>query len=194
MPRWAPLRRVLWLACSSVLLSAPLAHANPASTAADFDGDGRGDRVTFRSEEPLVVHVWLSATSTTHVIHSSQPLLGVVATDLDGDRRAELVASNQSSGLQIWTKKPKGFRAFRAKQLPSKPGLSRSGRRAFDDGPALPVTSDASTPLPPLLVMNGDATVAAGTATTEMPGAPRGPTSQPRVTPFAPRPPPISAI
>lgn len=195
MPRRALmlLRRVLWLACCSLLLGVPLAHANPALTTADIDGDGHGDRVTFRAEEPRVVNVWLSATSTTHVIHSAQPILRLAATDLDGDNRAELVASNQS-GLQIWTKKQKGFRAFRAKHLPWRPGLSRSGRRVFDDGPALPATSDGATPLPPLMVVNGDVSVAEGRTSTEMPGLPRGPTSRPRLTPFAPRPPPISAI
>jgi hypothetical protein len=65
------------LACGLLLLAAPRTYANGSALATDLDGDGRGDRVVVTQDEPSLVRVWLSTTSTTHVIRSAEPVLAV---------------------------------------------------------------------------------------------------------------------
>jgi hypothetical protein len=188
------LRLLLALVCA--LLVAPRAYANQPTSVGDFDGDGHGDRVTFTLQEPSIVRVWLSATRTTQIIRSPEPLLAVVVHDLDGDRRAELVATKRSSGLHIWTKKQKGFRAYRPTHRPSPVALSRSNHRAFDPGPTPPVLeTTAFSSVPPTLVISSvHPRAPAFRAWRYAPRLARDPTSSPRLTPFAPRPPPPSAL
>jgi hypothetical protein len=148
MPRATPiLWRAFWCATLCTLLCASRAHAN--ATFADFDGDGRKDRVSLDATEPSIVRVWLSATKSTQIIRSSQPLLAVTAVDLNGDRRSELVATTRSSGLHIWTKAHRGFRTYARKHPPSR-GVMPRDRRSVDDqeDDAAPATS-TSKPVPP---------------------------------------------
>lgn len=189
------LRRALWLTCLCVVLVAPRADADAPALTADFDGDGHGDRVTFTSEESSVVRVWLSATRTTNVIRSSEPFLAVASADLDGDRRAELLASNRSSGLQIWTKKPKGFRAFRPKHRGSPIGFSRSNHRALDPGSTPPaLTTAVFRSVPSALALSVHPSTTTFRTWRHAPRLARGPTSSPSLAPFAPRAPPLSTI
>jgi hypothetical protein len=135
-------RRLLWLACACVLLLPHLVAAAEPSLSADFDGDGRRDRVTVDRHEPSVLHIWLSETQTTSIIRTSTPVLRVVAMDLDGDHRSELIARGSNAGLQVWTKKRKGFRSYRPAS--SAPGsLTRPVHHQVDDGP-----TDAPSAIP----------------------------------------------
>jgi hypothetical protein len=186
--------RALWhtawlLAC--LLLLATSARAAEPSLTADFDGDGQRDRVVLDRTEPSVLRVWLSTTGATAVIRSRTPVIRVVATDLDGDHRAELIARGTST-LQVWTSKKRGFRSYRAQ--PAAPEtIAKSRRHALDEG----------APAPP-----GDATTGATTLALTLSARPRAPgisardvefSSAPGFTglvsfaPFAPRPPPVSA-
>ena len=114
--------RFLLASLCALVCSAP-AYANTTGTFADFDGDGHGDRVTIDAAEPSIVRIWLSATRSTHVIHSAQPLQAITTADLNGDHRAEVIASTRLSGLHVWTKSQSGFRAYRRQ---------RSNARHFD--------------------------------------------------------------
>src|SRR4051794_39751554 len=62
MPPVTRLRRAVWIACACVLLGAPFAAAADHSLAADYDGDGKSDRVAIDRTEPSLLHVWLSTT------------------------------------------------------------------------------------------------------------------------------------
>jgi hypothetical protein len=105
------LRQALWVfAC--VLLLPHFAVAEP-SLAIDFDDDGRRDQFILDHREPSVLHVWLSASNTTQVIRTRVPLLQVVATDLDGDQRPELIARDSESRIHVWTRKHKWFHSYR---------------------------------------------------------------------------------
>src|ERR1043166_5064738 len=94
---------VLWALCAYVLLVPHAATAGDPSLAIDFDGDGRGDSVRLDQRRPFVLRVWLSASGTTQVLVSRRPLNHVTATDLDGDNRPELIASDSQARLHVWT-------------------------------------------------------------------------------------------
>lgn len=189
MPAPPPIRRALWLAFAALLLLTRIAGAAYPALSADFDGDGHRDHVIVDHAQPSVVHVWLSSTNATADIHSHAPIVRLVARDLDGDRRSELIA-NADGGVQVWTRKRHGFHAFR----PDRGGdadLARQSRRAFDDGPA---ESGAA------IQWTAGATLALTLA--PEPRAPDAPSSLSRVTPdtslparvllafYGPRPPP----
>src|SRR4029079_11223570 len=106
------LRQTLWIACACVLLLPRFAAAEPAS-AVDFDGDGRHDHVTLDLREPSVVHIWLSLSQTTQTIRAHAPLQQIVAVDLDGDHRPELIARDRDARIHVWTRKHERFRRLR---------------------------------------------------------------------------------
>jgi hypothetical protein len=104
------------------------------------------DRADLNEGDQSAVRVWLSATGRTSVLRSAAPVLEMVARDLDGDRRAELIVSSTSNGLHIWKKRGKGFRSVHPK--PVAPGtLSTPSRHHVDDTPA--DSSDEVSPAAP---------------------------------------------
>jgi hypothetical protein len=125
--------RTLSLVCLCVLLLVPRAEAGRRRVFADFDGDGRRDRVTLDAHEPWIVRIWLSATRSTHIIRSAQPLRDITAVDLNGDRRPELIATTRAPGLQVWAKAPSGFVAYHHRPRPPTRQASGSGRHRLDD-------------------------------------------------------------
>ena len=183
--------RLLALACAVLVLAPRLAAAAEPSLAIDFDGDGRHDRVTLDHRQPSVVHVWLSASDTTHVLSSRYPLQRIAATDLDGDHRPELIVRDGGSRIQIWTHRRTGFFKYRPRRaLPNQ--LTTPARRHVDDSNGEPAG-----------VING----AAFSMSALMRASPRVPTldacgvrrsdrharlcrTAAAVDPFAPRPPP----
>jgi len=178
MPRMpSTVSRALWLACLCALLLVPRADAHDRALTADFDGDGHGDHVTFTSYEPSVVRIWLSATKTTHVIRSSEPLRTVAAADLDGDHRAELLASNRSTGLHVWTRGRNRFRTFRQKDTRQPVGFSSSRHRASEGAPMPASATDADRRIAPGLVFVGYRGPPACRAWNPSPRLDRGPTS-----------------
>lgn len=122
------------MAATAVLLLTRFAAAADPALSADFDGDGRRDRVTLDRAQPSVLHVWLSSTNAVADIHSHSSIVRVVARDLDGDRRPELIAG-VDGGLQVWTRNHHGFRTFTPRRVVDA-DLRRPGRRAIDDGPS----------------------------------------------------------
>src|SRR5262245_36777038 len=184
--------RPLWLLWVFVLIAPALASAASPPVIADFDGDSKPDRAELSRREPSAVRVWLSTTRRVAILRSSTPILGIAARDLDGDRRAELIASKASSGLQVWTKRRHGFGAFRPKRITPN-SLARPARHSVHDGPAdAGEATDQEAPKPP--------------ASSPAPGAPFValtfapisthvvvvPESSTVFAPFGPRPPPLS--
>ena len=192
MPARSHVIRTLLLVSLCSLLLAPRAEAGHRGLFADLDADGRRDQVTVDGHEPWIVRIWLSATRSTHIIRSPQPLRGITAVDLNGDRRPELIFSNLSHGLQVWTSAPGGFVAYPHRPRPPTDDISGSARHRVDD---------QSDELPPGIA--GASTTLAVAVTTLNPWAAvpdtRGPRpNQPRdgrstfrVAPLSPRPPPI---
>ncbi len=189
-------RRGLWLALFGVLLSAPHLEAQQPGLAVDFDGDGQHDRVVISAGQPSVLHVWLSATGTTEVIRSVEPLLNIAAVDLDGDRRPELIASGSSPALRIWTRGVKGFRAYRPKPAPAAaPRVSYPAHRLFDDWPSAPVAAAApASPAAsgPAIRTHGIPAPLSAWRHAKLPAA--APTSTSHFAHIGPRPPPAPAV
>jgi hypothetical protein len=187
------LRRVLRLACTCALLLVPRAASAEPAVYADFDGDGRHDRVTLDRNEPDVLRVWFSRTGTTDVIRSRWPLLRVIATDLDGDRRPELVANDASTGLHVWKIDSRNrFRSYHPKRALAKTATG-SSRTAFDDDAV-----DRDDPLPPFQhgqeLSGARAPLLAPVTESQIRAlqSDRAPLPAHRVTPSAPRAPPTA--
>jgi hypothetical protein len=176
-----------------LLLCSRVSAAAERFLTADFDGDGRHDRVTLDQRDPSVLRVWLSTTNSTLLIRSASPLVGIAATDLDGDHRAELIARGDSAVLQVWTNKHTGFHAFRANRT-SQPSLAARHPEGIDDGPAgetLEFSSTNTSLLGLLLSPRPRAPAAAVRAVPRQAPAPSAPVLL--NAPFAPRPPPLLA-
>ena len=192
MPARSRIIRTLPLVGLWILLLAARAEAGHRRLFADFDADGRRDHVTVDAREPWIVRIWLSATRSTHIIRSPQPLRGITAVDLNGDRRPELIFSSRSHGLQVWTKAPGGFVAYPHRPRPPTRDISGSTRHRVDDN---------SDELPPVLAAASGTLAAAVTSlnpwaavpdiASPRAGHPRDSRSTLRLAPLAPRPPPL---
>jgi hypothetical protein len=183
--------RTLSLVCLCVLLLVPTAEAGRRRVFADFDGDGRRDRVTLDAHEPWIVRIWLSATRSTHVIRSAQRLRDITAVDLNGDRRPELIATNHALGLQVWAKAPGGFVAYQHRPRPPTRQISGAARHRLDDNneESPPEIANAKE-IPAFVVLNfyrQPAIVPVGRRADQ----PHGRPSTLRLAPLSPRPPPL---
>lgn len=192
MPARSRIVRTLPLVGLCVLLLAPRAEAGHRRLFVDFDADGRRDHVTVDAHEPWIVRIWLSATRSTHIIRSAQPLRGITAVDLNGDRRPELIVSNRSHGLQVWTKAPSGFVAYRHRPRPPTRDISGSTRhRVDDDAGELPLaitSASGNFAFPVSSLIPWATTSGRGRPRAEQP---RDRRSTPRLAPLSPRPPPV---
>jgi len=183
--------RALWMACLCVCLLPRATAAAQPSLAIDFDGDGRHDHIMLDGRQPSLLHVWLSASGTTQVLRTHSPLQNVVATDLDGDHRPELIARDSESRIHVWT--PRGTRFHRYRRQHGPDGLtSPTGHRIddLDEEPASLVTGSTYAPSALLRITPRGPPTRASRAV-----APQGTLAlhgSPAVQPFAPRPPPAS--
>jgi hypothetical protein len=138
------LRSPLWLALLCLLGRAQVAAAADAWVVADFDGDGFRDRAALDRRDPSVLRVWLSTTHRVSLIHSTAPVVGVGARDLDGDRRDELIVGTRATGIQVWTTRRHGLTPFRPWHS-RRAALARSGHAGIDDQPTnrpIPIASE----------------------------------------------------
>lgn len=190
-PTFSRIVRRLGLVSLLLFALAPAARAE-VGVAADFDGDGRIDRAQLDRREPSLIRVWLSTTGRVTVVRAGAAVSAIVAMDLDGDRKAELVTRGPSTELQVWTKSQKGFRSYRPRR--STTAQTDPHRRSADDSP------EPSDP---------DLSVHTFHAAIQAPSAPRAPGrvfvraaraeliapgSGFRFAPSAPRPPPVSLL
>jgi len=174
-----------------LFLGAPVARAGDSSVIADFDGDGRHDRVEV-DHGKASLHVWLSTTCTTSVVRSSTPIVGVAARDLDGDRRAELIASGTSTRVQVWTKRHGEFAPFRPG--PAVPRtLAATPRHSVEDGDSdVPAAVASATPTLFALAPTPGTRVPGPIATPFCAGVEIDSCPSLALTTLGPRPPPLS--
>jgi hypothetical protein len=185
--------RAFWLAAAATILLVPCAGAAERLPTADFDGDGRHDRIAIDGEDPSLLHVWLSATGASELIRSARPLLRVAAIDLDGDHRPELIATDVStSGLRVWTKRGRlAFRPYRPGHPVSRDVLYRGGRTVDDDSADSLVGLPGSPYLEKSLISSRAPHAASIELVTRSTPPNRTFTSSARLASIAPRPPPV---
>lgn len=187
-------RRILGTVVVCLLLLPRLAAAADALLSADFDGDGQRDRVTMARRDAPALQVWLSATNTTQFLRTGAPIQRVVATDLDGDHRPELIASDTESRIHVFKAKHRKLKPYRLHAVPVPFTFRTQNRHHVDDSDGeapdavtgVRVSSLASllsplpsAPAPVVSVFFAPLTLPAGsTAAT--------------VDPFLPRPPPAT--
>ena len=126
------LRRAVWLVWFGLLFGPHTVFASGLTVVADFDGDGRHDRVELARGESSLLHVWLSTSHSTSVFRSSSPLLTIAASDLDGDGRYELIASGAFGRLHVWTKRRHGFVPLHPKHETAGASSGQVPRRVTD--------------------------------------------------------------
>ena len=187
-------RHAFWMVCACVLLLPRFAAAEP-SAAIDFDGDGRRDRFMLDRREPSVLQIWLSGSDTTQVIRTRVQLLHVVAADLDGDHRPELIACDSESRIHVWTRTRERFHSYRPRDVVPGTINQRTGRSLDDNDEERP-GAITSTPLAPFALTLCASPRAPGLEASSS-GAPhtaRAYESSAAAAPFAPRPPPAHVL
>ena len=186
---------VLWVLCACLLMLPRIAEAGDPSLAIDFDGDGRHDSVRLDQRRPSVLRIWLSASGTTQVLVSRRPFNHVAATDLDGDHRPELIASDGQAHIQVWTPKHtgNGFRRFHRRQAIPK-HLSPAGSRRVDGRNREPEESFTGGIFgPPELTRATRLPLSDAASVASAPRDESTSTASPAAEPFSPRPPPAHA-
>jgi hypothetical protein len=184
------LGRAFWMVCACLLIVPTLAAAAESALSIDLDGDGRRDGVVLDGRESLV-QVWLSASNTTQVIHTAVPVQRVVAADLDGDHRPELIARDSKSQIHVWTAKQKKFRPYHPHDaVPSADKQLHHGWVDDDDSEPADVVTNPTVPSPALALCASPRAPARVRSEpfTALPA--RRDRSSAAPSPFAPRPPP----
>lgn len=187
-------RHAFWMVCACVLLLPRFAAAEP-SAAIDLDGDGRHDRFMVDRREPSVLHVWLSGSDTTQVIRTRVELLHVVAIDLDGDHRPELIACDSESQIHVWTRTRERFHSYRPRDVV--PGtIKRQTGGSIDDNDEERPGAITSMPFAPFALTLCASPRAPGleAPTCGAPHTARASGSSTAAAPFAPRPPPTPVL
>jgi hypothetical protein len=114
------------------LTLSPCLYAADLHVVADFDGDGHHDRAVLDRRHPEVVRISLSRGGQTAFLYARTPVSAMIARDLDGDRRAELITRGTATDLQVWTRGRRGFRSFRLRD-PDAGTLREPHRGSVDD-------------------------------------------------------------
>lgn len=184
------IRWVFWIVCVSAILLPRLAAADQR-LAVDVDGDGRGDRVTVEVGEPFVIHVWLSESGRTYELRSREPLAQIMARDLDGDRRPELIASDQDARIHVWRRHESGFRRFHPRPVLPSAFSGRDHRGVDDTDDELPSAIPSPTAMAIVLIVSSQPRAPAPLVfRCSAPEWSRRSRSSHAVDPFVPRPPP----
>jgi hypothetical protein len=125
-------RRILWIAFTCLLVTRVAAAAGNRLSA-DFDGDGRYDLAALLQGGAVPsVQVWLSTTRAVTVVRIEAPVSAIAAADLDGDRRAELIAGGATMSLHVWTLRDRAFERIEPRRTRTG-GLSRRTEHGVDD-------------------------------------------------------------
>jgi hypothetical protein len=186
------LRRAFWMFAACVLLFPRFASAVEPTVTADLDGDGRRDRVVVDRGQPSGFVVWLSTSGATEVIRTRMPLLHVIAADIDGDHRPELVALDSNLRMHVWTRKGNQFRSVRRRSTVAGTLQRPHGHHVEsgdgDDGDVI-----TTTPVPPFGLALCASPRAPALEISDRRTAESARTVQsPAFAPFAARPPPVS--
>jgi hypothetical protein len=186
------LRLAFLMACACVFFLPRFAAAAERPIAVDFDGDGQHDRLTVdQGHERSVLRVWLSGSNTTQLIHTRVAVLKVIAVDLDGDHRPELIARDSQSQLRVWTRRGERFHFYRPR-VTAPLTLSQPHQRSVRDDSNEPLGETLSTVFAPLalaLCASPRAPGLEGFRSCALHSTPAY-RSFAAVAPFAPRPPP----
>ena len=185
-------RRIFWMLCAAAVLLLPqLAAAQEKPLLVDLDGDGAHDRVIVGApNQASNVSVWLSTSQAEQRIRTRSIVLQIVASDLDGDNRPELIARDSKSRIHVWTRKGQKFHSYRPR--PSSRGSFEPDHHAVEDDDQDRPGATASPRVVPFALLLSPFPRAPGGngADAAAPEFARPTRTSTMVEPFAPRPPP----
>lgn len=150
-------RRGQWLSTLLFALAALVPAPGLAGALyADLDRDGVRDEVTIQNGPRTGLRVWLSGSRSALILPTRHPVLGIAASDVDGDGDLDLIASDTSAKLHVWhTSHRGGLRRTRPHRRPSAagiwnssgvtPGSDQPTNAALPNGGSVP-TADHSHP------------------------------------------------
>jgi len=184
-------REILWIACTCLLV-ARVATAGNKRLSADFDGDGRYDEAALLQGDAVPsVQVWLSTTRAVTVFRMEARVSAIAAADLDGDRRAELIAAGSTTTLHVWTLRHGAFDRIKPRYMPAR-GLSRRTEHGVNDqADRAPAAVEAPSPMRASLRHASRPRAPDAAAPLVLPEDVDGQSPSP-ASPLAPRPPPAS--
>ena len=188
-------RRTFWMLCAAAVLLLPqLAAAQEKPLLVDLDGDGHHDRVIVGSpSQASNVRVWLSTSQAEQRIRTRSTVLQIVASDLDGDNRPELIARDSKSRIHVWTRKGQKFHSYRPRS--STRGSLEADHHAVENDDEERPGATMSPRVVPFALLLSPSPRAPGNngAGAPAPDGARPPHTSTLVEPFAPRPPPALA-
>jgi hypothetical protein len=118
---------------------------------ADLDHDGIRDIVSIESVPQTGLRVWLSKSNSTLILRTRRQITHIAASDIDGDGRIDLVASDSSSRVHVWHRTTRGQLRVTRPRRASRPDTVSSRRHvrgAGEEGPL--ATLDENGPTGPL--------------------------------------------
>jgi hypothetical protein len=128
----------LW-AVGSFLLFPAASYADQIHP--DFDGDGVADVVRLRQSLSTVIEVWLSGSQKITEIQTKGQTVHVVASDLNGDGRPEIVVADGKSRVRVWRLGSGELTLVHRRKRPP-PKVPLPSGDEVDDGPNAPPPAD----------------------------------------------------
>jgi hypothetical protein len=134
--------------------------APPAAAAAelyaDLDHDGVGDVVSIQSAPRPGLRIWLSQSNSTLILRTRRPITHIAATDIDGDGRIDIVASDSAARVTVWRRTNRGSLRVMHPRRATRPDTMSGSRRVHGAGDDAPVAAlDDGGPTAPLAGPDG---------------------------------------
>jgi len=149
---WSSRRLLRWTLAAVVSLAgiwAPRAAA-AAEFYADLDYDGVRDVVSIQTVPRTGLRVWLSKSNSTLILRTRRVITHIAASDIDGDGRIDLVASDSAARVTVWHRTNRGHLRVTHPRRVTRPDTMSRSRRVHGAGDEAPVAAlDDSGPTAP---------------------------------------------
>jgi hypothetical protein len=124
---------------------------------ADLDHDGVRDVVSVQSVPRTGLLVWLSKSNSTLILRTRRLITHIAASDIDGDGRIDLVASDSAARVTVWHRTNRGHLRVTHPRRTIRPDTMSGSGRLHGAGDEAPVAAlDDASPTAPLASRDAD--------------------------------------